>query len=384
MLKIGVIGYGDRIAGMVRLMSTFDIPFKVIAISDPRSDEIRKSNDAFVQETTFYDTADELLSDETLDGVMVGTRCRLHAEMACKVAPANIPLFLEKPVATSFEQLRLLEASFKAVSTPVMVSFPLRISPIATTVKQIIDSEQVGSIEHVVAFNDVPYGAVYFDAWYRDYCEVGGLFLQKATHDFDYITYLLGDKPKWICAMNSQLVYGGDKPRDLKCRNCDEQISCPESPFNLFYMRSEGMRVNQSDWRLCVFSKGLKNEDSGNAILEYENGVQVSYSQNFFARHQAARRGARLYGYKGTIEFDWYKNQIKIYGHHRPKVETIEFTGKQSHFGGDVELCRDFLLLMQGKISSRTPLQAGMLSALTCLWARESAEKRMFCEIRMP
>jgi hypothetical protein len=27
--------------------------------------------------------------------------------------------------------------------------------------------------------------------------------------------------------------------------------------------------------------------------------------QTFFARYQAARRGARLYGYWGALEFDW-------------------------------------------------------------------------------
>jgi len=33
---------------------------------------------------------------------------------------------------------------------------------------------------------------------------------------------------------------------------------------------------------------------------------------------------------------------------------------------------------------SRSPIEAGILSALTCLWARESAETRKFCEIVMP
>ncbi|MBN1352313.1 Gfo/Idh/MocA family oxidoreductase [candidate division KSB1 bacterium] len=383
-MNIGVIGYGDRIAGMVRVLSSFDIPFKIAAITDPRAVEIRNSGNEFVRGTVFYDTAEELLTMQPLDGVMIGTRCQIHAEMACKVAPTNIPLFLEKPVATSFEQVKMLHKCYEAVKTPVIVSFPLRVSPIATTVKEIIDSGHVGTIEHVVAFNDVPYGTVYFNAWYRDFQEVGGLFLQKATHDFDYINYLLDSKPKWICAMNSQRIYGGDKPVDLKCKDCDEQLDCPESPFNAFYVQSKGKGVKQNDWQYCVFSKGLKNEDSGSALLEYESGVQVNYSQNFFARHQAARRGARLYGYKGTIEFDWYKNTILIYGHQQPKVETIDFSGGMSHFGGDIELCHDFLLLMQGKTQSRTPISAGITSALTCLWARESVEKRKFCEIVMP
>jgi hypothetical protein len=65
-------------------------------------------------------------------------------------------------------------------------------------------------------------------------------------------------------------------------------------------------------------------------------------------------------------------------------VETIDFTGEMSHFGGDRELCLDFLRAMRDRQSSRSPIEAGILSALTCLWARESAESRRYCDIVMP
>ena len=129
---------------------------------------------------------------------------------------------------------------------------------------------------------------------------------------------------------------------------------------------------------------GILNEDMGNCILEYENGAQCSYTQNFFARFQAARRGARLYGYKGTIHFCWYENKIRIYKHQSPVVETIDFTGEMPHFGGDRELCLDFLLAMRDGKPSRSPIEAGILSALTCLWARESAETHRYCQVVMP
>ncbi|MDE0229132.1 MAG: ABC transporter permease [Spirochaetaceae bacterium] len=44
----------------------------------------------------------------------------------------------------------------------------------------------------VTAVNYVPYGTVYWEQRYRDYDITGGLFLQKATHDLDYLMYLLG------------------------------------------------------------------------------------------------------------------------------------------------------------------------------------------------
>lgn len=384
MLKVGIIGCGGRVSNMAKRLAMFDVPYQVTAIADPKAEEIKQRNDEFFQNAAFFETADELLEQAELDGVMVGTRCYLHADMACKVATRNIPLFLEKPVAITFDQVKALAAAFESFTAPVVVSFPLRVSPLCLAVKEVLDSGKVGTIEHVVAFNDVPYGSTYYTNWYRNYSETGGLFLQKATHDLDYISFLIDQRPQWICAMNAQRIYGGDKPFDLKCDDCDEPAECPESQFSLFYHRFQGDKVAKNPRRNCMFAEGIQNEDLGHCIVEYENGAQASYTQNFFARGKAGRRGARLYGYKGTIHFDWYENNLKVFRHHSPAVETVDFSGGMSHFGGDRELCYDFLMAMKEGRPSRTPIEAGILSALTCLWARESAGKRVFCEVKMP
>ena len=383
MLKVGIIGFGGRASGMARKLAIYGIPYRVEAVCDPRADEIRASGDELVKDTRFYDTPDEMLDQAELDGVMVGTRCHLHTPMALKVASRKLPLFLEKPVAVTFEQVRQLHDAFRDYPAPVVVSFPLRLSNIALRVKEIVESGAIGSIEHVVAFNDVPYGATYYRRWYRNWEEAQGLFLQKATHDFDCIHFLLEQKPAVVCAMNAQRIYGGDKPFDLVCQECDEQEACPESALNLFHERSQGDAVKPDARYMCMFSRGIRNEDCGNAIVEYENGVQMSYSQNFFARQRSARRGARLYGYKGTIHFDWYENKIRILPHQRPGDETIDFGENFSHFGGDRGLVYDFLMAMKERRPSRAPIEAGILSALTCLCAKKSAETRQFVEVRM-
>ncbi|HUT18215.1 MAG TPA: Gfo/Idh/MocA family oxidoreductase, partial [Anaerolineae bacterium] len=351
-----------------------------------RADALAAPQDALLQDARLYRDAGEMLAAEAscLDGVMIGTRCRLHTEMACKVAPYGLPIFLEKPVAITFEQLRRLEVAFRGYRAPVVVSFPLRLSPMVQRVRELIAADAIGTVEHVVAVNDVPYGSVYYHSWYRDYTEAGGLFLQKATHDLDYIHYLLGQRPRTIAAMKAQRVYGGDKPFDLRCADCGEYETCPESPFNLFYERFDGEQVVDMPERMCLFAEGIRNQDLGNVLIDYEGGAQASYTQNFFARHGAARRGARLYGYKGTIDCDWYRNTVQVYKHQAPVTETIDFSGNMPHFGGDRELCLDFLRAMRDGTPSRSPLAAGILSALTCLWARESAETQRFCAVQMP
>ncbi|MBP1990164.1 Gfo/Idh/MocA family protein [Paenibacillus eucommiae] len=379
-MRIGVIGFGLRIEMIVDQLLQFDLGVELAAITDINIHKVSEQlaekgrNTAAI---TMYSDADEMLDKEQLDGVLIGTRCSLHTRMAKKVLKRNLPLFLEKPVATTMEDLLSLKEAAAASESEVVVSFPLRNTPLLKLVKGIVDSGKLGTVEHVQAINNVPYGGVYFHNWYRDERETGGLFLQKATHDFDYINYLLGLKPVTICAMKSKQIFKGDKPEGLYCKDCDEFKSCPESPFVQKFFQAE---LSHGD--MCSFAKDTGNEDSGSALIQYESGMHVSYSHNFFARKAAAVRGSRLLGYKGTVEFDWNTDIAKVYMHHTSRIETYQVDSSQmSHGGGDAALASNFLKVMQGKEKSGTSLDAGLLSALMCLKAKESAETHTFKEI---
>jgi predicted dehydrogenase len=304
--------------------------------------------------------------------------------MAIKVLERNLPLYLEKPVSTNMADLMALrDASLKAKSD-VVVSFPLRVTPLVQMAKEIIESGKIGTVEHVQAWNNVPYGRDYYQSWYRDENETQGLFLQKATHDFDYINYLVGIQPKWVCAMNSKRVYKGDHPAGLKCDDCDEWDSCLESPFHAHFTKHEADNVGPSGL-LCGFAIDTGNEDSGSAIVQYETGMHACYSQNFFARKSAGKRGASLFGYKGTVEFDWYTDEVKVHMHHTPRIESYKTSmAGASHGGGDTVLADNFIRIIRGEQPSVAPLSAGILSALMCLKAKESAATKTFQEIVFP
>ncbi|OZB90483.1 Gfo/Idh/MocA family protein [Paenibacillus sp. XY044] len=376
-MRLGVIGYGFRISLMIREMEAFAPGLHVAAVTDVEPDQVRHrmgSVAAAKWAPRFYERADEMLEREQLDAVLIGTRCSLHAEMAVKVLSRGIPLFLEKPVATQMaEWSSLYEAACQSASQ-VVVSFPLRMSGIVQLVKEIVDSGKIGTVEHVQALNNVPYGGVYFHDWYRDERETGGLFLQKATHDFDYIHHIIGGTPVRIGAMTSKRVFRGNKPAGLRCFECGEAY-CAERVS----AKEPGSDSDIQDY--CCFAQDTGNEDSGSALLMYDSGMHVSYSQNFFARRGAARRGARLLGYKGTLEFDFYTQTIHVDLHHTPQVETYRLEAKGRHFGGDAAIAGHFVERLTGRAAAGPDLEAGLRSALICLKARESAEANAFQEI---
>ncbi len=385
MKKIGIIGYGGRIRGMLWQMQQFKTDLAITAITDVRNDEIReqmKKDGKDPAAIHFYTDAQRMLDREELDGVMIGTRCSEHTRFACQVLKRNLPLFLEKPVSTTMADWKKLYAASRKSKSPVVVSFPLRMTAHVQQAVDIIRRGELGKIHHVQAWNNVPYGAAYYQDWYRDEKTTQGLFLQKATHDFDYLTYVLGFKPVRVAGMNAKLVYKGNMKAGLRCDACNLQEECPESPFNAYFRLGQTDGVQPSN-RMCGFAKDTGNEDSGSALVEYDTGMHVSYSQNFYARRGAGARGARFFGYKGTLEFDWYTNELKVFYHHmsRSAVYTFE-PSKIGHGGGDAVLCWNFLQLMEGKTAeSVSPLSAGLRSALMCLKAKESAETGRFLAI---
>lgn len=377
MKRIGIIGFGSRLSDVVVTLSRQEQEFQIAAICDLDHIKVRQRMERkpeLFQNCKLYDDADVMLEQENLDGVMIGTRCDTHAEMAIKVIKKSLPLFLEKPVCVTEEQFESLCAVYHAYDPKVIVSFPLRVTNIALRVKELLDSGVIGEVSNIQAFNDVPYGGVYFHDWYRDDRITGGLWLQKATHDLDYLLHLIGKKAESICAMTSKEVFKGDRAVGSQCEDCDIANACPESPANIV------KRGDTTHGLQCCFAKDTGNMDCGSAIVRYNGGI-LSYSQNFFARFSAARRGARFYGYRGTLEFDFYTNRISIYHHLENKIEIYEIPVLQgNHHGGDDTLCSNYLKLLNGE-NVPSMLYDGLVSAAMCIAATKSSEQNQFVKV---
>jgi len=381
------MGHGNRISGMIKSVFRQVAPdLRVVGIVDPdREGATSRLADCDKQDVVFYETVDEMISKAGLDALAVGTRCNLHAPYAIEAARYDLPLFLEKPVATSMAQATALEDAFENSKCQVVVSFPLLTSPLCEITRQYIEAGAIGSPEHILGVNYVPYGTVYWDHKYRDFEVTQGLFLQKATHDFDYMMYLMDSSVARVAAMATHgRIFGGDKPAGLMCSTCDEAESCPESPENRKRNCSGGTQADHP----CLFGVDCgspetgMNEDSSSALLEFSSGVHGAYTQVFYARRDSGTRGATISGYEGTLKFDWYTNELKRVRHHAPFSDVIKAGGGASHFGGDIELGRDFIDLIRSGKASRTPIWRGIRSVYTCLAAKESSETGQSVAVR--
>ena len=399
MKRIGVIGYGSRIRHMLGELRRLGRDLRVVAVVDPAEAALREAFPDALAGVTFYPDAASMLDQAGPDAVMIGTVCNVHTDLAIQVIERDLPLYLEKPVSIDEDQLHRLHAAAQGREPRVVVGFPLRSSTLLQTVKEIVDSGTIGTVENIQAINNVPfYGSNYYHGWMRDDRLTGGLWLQKATHDLDYLTFLVGQMPERIVAVESKTVFTGDMPAGLHCVDCDLYRTCPESQHNLFTVQGiMDSLEHPEDWWAgrwqCVFATDTGNHDSATAILQYASGAHLTYTQNFYARRTAAKRGASLIGYRGTVEFDWYRGEILVHHHLTGRVERHDFSGREiphtgrpgggssgggAHFGGDLELAKDFIALIYGEGDSRATLEDGLVSAQLCLMAKRSSETGQF------
>ena len=387
MIKMGVIGYGFRIDHFCKNSLKKIYPsYKIAGIVDKNPQYcLSFMDEKEKQEAVFYKDIQELVLKAKPDAIMIGTRCNTHTHIAIEASAYNLPVFLEKPVAVNMEQAIKLEKAFEKSKCPVIVSFPLRFTTPCLIMKEQIDKKTIGSPEHILAVNYVPYGTVYWEQGYQNYNITQGLFLQKATHDFDYMMFILGKNIKSICATATiGHIFGGNKSSGLYCSKCSEAEDCLESPLN---REMNGSGNCQPD-HACVFSKDCgtpktgMNEESSSAIFEFEDGTHGVYTQVFIARRDAAARGAAISGYNGTVSFDFYKNKVKIVNHHKPYTDTIKIDGNGEHFGGDIALAHNFIDVIKGKTKSLSPTEAGIQSVYACLAAKESLNTKKFTKVR--
>ena len=153
-MKIGIIGFGSRARGVFKLMREAEGTVDLVAICEVQDKEsVRKIlvESGLSADIPIYKDADEMLDETRPDGVLIGTRCSSHTEMALKVMKRGLPMYLEKPVATNLDDLARLERAYEEYKSDAVVSFPLKTSPMVTLSRKLIDEGRIGKISQIQA-----------------------------------------------------------------------------------------------------------------------------------------------------------------------------------------------------------------------------------------
>ncbi len=385
--QVAIIGFGNRAQSLVRdFRASLGKKIKVVAVADPDTTAAKERVAKMGISARIYPTAREMAEKEhSIDGFLISSPDHCHLESFQAIARFNKPILFEKPLEGKEENFYKLAQELLRYPAPVLVGHCMRHAPILQKARELIEQGWIGKVNSMRFVQNCHYGDVFFRSWHRNSATITSLFLEKATHDFDIMHMMNGDNyAETVFAFSKRYKFGGDKPNDLFCAECPEQVECPESLLNLYTtIRGEDLlnveeRVGRNK---CVWAKEADISDDEMCLIEFSNGVQGVYVQTFYTPSSYRGRVYTIVGDKGILEIDLgeYRGKIEFFPRYGTRndrmVYKFDYLGK-NHYNGDTHLVRNFLGLMQGKESPLTTIKAAIASELLGLAAVKSVRSR--------
>lgn len=140
--------------------------------------------------------ANEIIADDQVNLVVVGTRHDMHAELATRALESSKHVFVEKPLALNDEQLEVVLQAASDSSGTLMVGFNRRFAPLSQKAKDFF-SDRHGPLSILYRVNA---GRIARDHWLQDPVQGGGRIIGEVCHFIDLMLYLTGSVPVSVFA----------------------------------------------------------------------------------------------------------------------------------------------------------------------------------------
>lgn len=135
---------------------------------------------------------DEVLGDETIDGLLVATSHATHRDLVEQAASAGKHVFIEKPLALSVEDARACVNAARESGIVLQVGFQRRRLPAHRKLKEWIDEGTLGDVEMLEANHSLP-NRIPDGAWRWDEKQSPlGSMTSLGIHQIENFHYLAG------------------------------------------------------------------------------------------------------------------------------------------------------------------------------------------------
>ena len=151
-----------------------------------------------------------VLSDPSIDAVIVATPTETHVDYVEAAARAGKPIYCEKPLDKTLERVDRCLATLKAHPVPFMLGFNRRFDPDNTAVRRAVQNGDLGRVNMLMSTSrePAPPPIHYVRA-------SGGYFLDAQIHDIDLLCWIAGERPNNVfaagtCVFDDQIAAEGD------------------------------------------------------------------------------------------------------------------------------------------------------------------------------
>lgn len=366
-VKIGILGSGGRIRGVVKnTLKAGEGKIEVAAFYDISEQAVNTTQETFpgIQKAN---SIDELLNNRELEWIFIGSYNAAHKEHALAAMEAGKNIFLEKPIATTLEDVLAIREAAKKYNKKIVIGFVLRYSIFYKKLKSLLCEEGIGKIISF-EFNetlDPNHGAAMHGNW-RRLQKFGGTFLlEKCCHDIDIMLWMTETRPARVAS------FGGCNFFKPENENIGDLLGKNEEGDSYYKVGLATGKYVGKEKNITPFNSDKDTIDNQVAILEMENGVRAT----FHLCAHAALKERRFYicGTKGAIRADLLTGNIEMIktGWDQPKwiYRPIEGDG---HGGADPILGSELSNAILNGYDLPTGVKEGVASALTCFGIDEA------------
>lgn len=305
-MKIGIIGLGS--IGRRHASCLKQLGYKEVIALEIKEGQMRAIPEELEHIKMVYDEGE--FYSLNIEGVIISNPTIYHINSMKIPLEKQLPIFVEKPLSNSLKELQEIN---KYDLSKIMVGFCLRYNDLINSIKNFIESRNLGRI-----FKANLYCGQYLPSWhpYADYRteyyarkELGGGVLRTLSHEIDLMFYFFGNV-KELCAVV-------DKISNLE----------------------------------------IDVDDNVNIISKMENGIQVNIEIDYL-NPISTRKGA-IFGSEGLIEYDFSDLKV-IYKDLEGNITEV-YDGK--HYEGSkmyVEQMKDFVSLIENKNNIRCKYEDGV------------------------
>ena len=293
-LKAGIVGLGRsgwniHADGLSRLPNLF----QVAAVADPAADRRVEAEHRFGC-TSYADPAD-LFSDPTVDLVVVATPSYTHVETATAALAAGKHVVVEKPIATTTEEVDRLVDVAKQQDRIVTAFQNQRLDPSFLEVCKVIDSGRIGE---PILIRRTTHRYSRRDDWQTLRRMGGGELPNTALHFLDQLLTLVPDAELQVLGDLRHTVTAGDAEDHVKL------TIRPDSGPVIDLESSMAVAAPQDSW----FVVGTAGAITGTAKELHVRSTDLSGLPERVARDGAAEGRA----YPKAEDLEWAESTITV------------------------------------------------------------------------
>lgn len=216
-----------------------------------------------------YKTYEEVLNDETVDGVIICVSNKFHRDMTVQALQHKKHVLCEKPMAVTVDEAKEMVATAKKEGRFLMIAHNQRLMPVNQKLKELLATKDLGRI---ISFRTqfTHAGPEKWSVektnktWFLNKKEAGlGALGDIGIHKADLIRWLLGEEVKYVTS-----VLGALDKKDAE----GNPIAMEDNAFAI--LETEGGIVGTLEASWTHYGKGTSQ-----TIIYCENGILEALSE---------------------------------------------------------------------------------------------------------